>query len=223
AHARGIVHRDIKPANVMVGRYGEVTVMDWGIARVNGARDAAAAPGADAAAASSPFKTREGALIGTPAYMSPEQARGEAVDARSDVYSLSVMFFEMLTLTHYLDGRATLEAVLDGVKSVSPPFASFVASPHQARVPTELAHFLGKGLQKDPKDRFASVEEMIERLRRRAEGSFPIQCPVTFTKRTTALWTRFVDDHPAFMFVMPVLVPLALLAGVVLAVLRLVR
>jgi serine/threonine-protein kinase len=200
AHARGIIHRDIKPANVMVGRYGEVTVMDWGIARRKDGGDPAAAGGAATGPSPSdpdaPFRTMAGTLIGTPAYMSPEQARAEHLDERSDVYSLTVLLHEMLTLKHYLEGRASLEQILDGVKTVVPPFCILDGSPHQPTVPTELAHFVAKGLAKDPKNRFATVGDMIERLRRRADGDFPIQCPTTFTKVLAHGWLRWVDSHP---------------------------
>jgi serine/threonine-protein kinase len=197
AHARGIIHRDIKPANVMIGRYGEVTVMDWGIARLKTKADITS-DHAGPSDPKAPFGTLAGTLIGTPAYMSPEQARAEALDERSDVYSLSVLFHEMLTMTHYLDGATTLEQLLEGVKSVPAKHPVVTVSPFQPAVPTELSHFVMKGTAKDPRERFASVDEMIDRLRRRAGGDFPIQCPTTFTKRTTHRWLAWVDRHPYF-------------------------
>src|SRR5262249_52040558 len=123
AHTQGIVHRDIKPANVMVGRFGEVVLMDWGVAKPLAARRDAAA-GADAAIAGSSddararmFTTRVGSLIGTPAYMSPEQARGDNanVDARSDLYSAIVLLHELLGLQHCLHDKETLEAMFASI------------------------------------------------------------------------------------------------------------
>jgi len=199
AHARGIIHRDLKPANIMIGPFGEVVVMDWGLARRIDGRGHAAldpTPGAGAPADGDPFETRAGALLGTPAYMSPEQARGERLDARSDVYALSVMFHEMLCLEHYLEKAETLAAVLVGVQSQAPRAPSFVSHPHQSGAPMDLSHFVRKGYEKDPAKRYQSVTEMIDRLRRRAEGYIPIQCHVTFVKRLTSGWTHFVDRHP---------------------------
>ncbi|MGE5187122.1 MAG: serine/threonine-protein kinase [Acidobacteriota bacterium] len=92
AHARGIVHRDLKPANIMLGDYGEVYVLDWGIARVLGEADDAFALAADTGAG----ETQVGAILGTPAYMPPQQARGEQVGPPADVYSLGAILFEIL-------------------------------------------------------------------------------------------------------------------------------
>ena len=108
AHACGVVHRDLKPANIMVGDFGEVLVMDWGIAKVIGrAERTARERGDDEAGQATPdvssvrvdvssLATQHGSLLGTPAYMSPEQARGAAVDERSDIYSLGVILYEIL-------------------------------------------------------------------------------------------------------------------------------
>jgi serine/threonine-protein kinase len=198
AHARGIIHRDLKPANVMIGPFGEVMVMDWGLARRIDGRGAALdpVPGSASPASGDPFETRAGSLLGTPAYMSPEQARGEKLDVRSDIYALSVMFHEMLCLEHYLEKCTTLPAVLAAVQSESPRAPSFVSHPHQSGAPMDLSHFVRKGYEKDPSRRYQSVEEMIQRLRRRAEGYIPIQCHVTFLKRMTTAWTHLLDRRP---------------------------
>jgi eukaryotic-like serine/threonine-protein kinase len=109
AHTRGVVHRDLKPANVMLGDFGEVYVLDWGIAKVlSDAEPEIASAVGDAAA------TKAGALLGTPAYMAPEQLRGEndRVDARTDVYALGLILFELLTLTRARKAATLVELAL---------------------------------------------------------------------------------------------------------------
>jgi serine/threonine-protein kinase len=197
AHEKGVLHRDLKPSNVMIGPNGEVLVMDWGLARRLRANESPeSAPSSDDAGGGDGFATRAGAIMGTPAYMSPEQARGETLDARSDVYALSVLFHELLGLEHYLHAMPTASAMLVGVQVEKAKAVSFVASAHQPPAPMDLSHFIRKGLAKEKDARYQSVQEMIDRLRRRAEGYIPIECHVTFVKRVTTAWSHFVDRHP---------------------------
>jgi serine/threonine-protein kinase len=220
AHDRGYVHRDIKPANVMVGHHGEVFLMDWGIAKPVGATDDASPPARSSAGGGPQVTdrvtaTHAGTVVGTPAYMSPEQARGEPVDARSDVYSLCVLFHELLCLRHYLEHCKTLEAMLDGVQHAHASAPSFVPSPFQPPAPMDLSWFVRKGLAKHASGRFQSVHEMIDRLDARDEGLIPIQCPVTFTKRVSREMLRGVDRYPiAFTVVLSLLLLAGLAAGV---------
>jgi len=225
AHAQGVVHRDVKPANVMVGRFGEVVLMDWGIAKpIAERRDPAAiAEGAlktaDGGARDRLYATRVGSLIGTPAYMSPEQARGDnaKVDARSDLYSAMVLFHEMLGLEHYLAGKETLEGLLEAIKSEELGFFSLLSMPR--RPPGELVHLLAKGLHKDPARRFQSASELISALQAILEGKVQVQCHMTFTKRAFRELGRLVDRSPWIGFA----TLLGLVAAVVLAGVEIVR
>jgi eukaryotic-like serine/threonine-protein kinase len=223
AHANGIIHRDIKPANVMVGRYGEVMVMDWGIARrVRGedgpdpaeffpqarVEEPKAAPVVSKKSAEL-FRTRAGALVGTPAYMSPEQARGESLDERSDIYSLCVLLDELLGLRHYLDDARDLQQMLVGVQNTPVPMLITAKRKGQPVVPADLAWFVHKGVAKNPADRFPSVDAMIQRLRRRKEGDIPIQCQITFLLSVSNFFRRGILRNPT-------LVTLAMAATVLL-------
>ena len=229
AHARGIIHRDIKPANVMVGRFGEVMLMDWGLARpLNGSRSVPSSPEEDPARgpsrgpdkASARLRTRHGALLGTPMYMSPEQARGasDTLDQRSDLYSLCVLFHEFLTLNHYLAGKSTLEATLLGVIEETPTFAAWQLHPHQSRVPAELAHFLKFGLEKDPSERFQDVDTMIARLQANAEGLYDVRCAMTVGKRIAGEFQRFVNRSPYIALAAFIAAAVLLLFGLVTVV-----
>ncbi|MBX3268866.1 MAG: serine/threonine protein kinase [Sandaracinaceae bacterium] len=236
AHDRGIVHRDVKPANVMVGPYGEVVLMDWGIAKP---LDAAELPPLDetleeppAAAASSTrrrlVKTAASALVGTPAYMSPEQARGASdLDVRSDLYSACVVFHELMTLRHYLDDVTSVPGMLVGVMERSLPSVMSVAEwshPTQGPPPAEYMHFILRGMQKQPAARWPSANDMIGELEAALEGRIRVQCPTTFTKRMARESGRFVDRNPRLsIFVMLAAVSLVLfgLVGTVAAVVNL--
>jgi len=159
AHARGVIHRDLKPANVMVGEFGEVQVMDWGLAKVLGQQDAARvdathAPGADAGG--DPLATRDGTILGTPAYMPPEQAEGRIadLDQRSDVYALGAILYHLLVLVPPYVGESVWD-VLDQVtrgELVSP-----LDRVPERRVPWELSAAVMKAMAADPDARYPSV------------------------------------------------------------------
>ncbi|WP_375766066.1 serine/threonine protein kinase [Archangium gephyra] len=207
AHRKGFIHRDLKPANIMVGPYGEVTVMDWGLARrvrtpegsAQTAQSTGGAPSSLRDAAS--LQTQLGAVVGTPFYMSPEQARGQhdAVDERSDTYSLAVVFHELLFLRHYLDGRESLAEVLEGVQKEAPPVFADGSNPHQPPVPSELRWFLHKGFAKEPEQRYQSVDEMMMVLQGVMEGRIHVQCQRTLMKRGLHEALRSVDKHPVLL------------------------
>jgi len=215
AHSEGIIHRDIKPANIMVGAFGEVVLMDWGLAKSlredSPDFDSALAKNENATIAEGDtedaapntqtesgrmFQTQAGALLGTPAYMAPEQADGKPADERSDIYALGVVFHELITLTHYLSDKKTVAQVLAAIAETPVPLAAFVKSPHQGAVPADLAHFVKVSVAKDPAQRYQSVQAMLDRLDRRAEGDIPIECPMTAIKSTTIRFTKLLDSHP---------------------------
>ena len=200
AHERGVIHRDIKPANVMIGRFGEVVLMDWGVARpVGGAREGNAAdPSMLVAGDGRASATSVGSLIGTPLYMSPEQARGQndALDARSDLFSACVMFFEMLNLGHHrFEDVTSLPALLAAVQTTEPaPVTRMFRG--DAGVAPEYGHFLRRGLALDPASRWSSASEMIEELHAILDGRCRVQCMATFSKRMSREAGRAVDHSP---------------------------
>ncbi len=222
AHQQGFIHRDLKPANIMVGPFGEVTVMDWGLAKrlrapekhlgdaaISGPRDGTA------------LQTQLGAVMGTPLYMSPEQAIGahDTLDERSDLYSLCVIFHELLHLEHYLHGIDDLQSVLQGVKTKTPVLHVMTLRGRQYQVPAELDWFLKKGLEKDPAKRWASVAEMQDELQRIISGTCRVQCQRTFVKRVFGEAARVVDERPVMLIFASTAVMSLILAAIVKSVL----
>jgi serine/threonine protein kinase len=120
AHAQGVVHRDLKPANVLTGEFGETVVVDWGLAKdLQGANPEDADDVRAVGAPSLDVETRVGAVIGTPAYMSPEQAAGQPADQRSDVYAIGAMLYELLAQRPPYQ-RGSGEATVEGVRAGPP-------------------------------------------------------------------------------------------------------
>ena len=193
AHQNGVLHRDLKPANVMVGPDGEVFVVDWGLARAIRQEGGSVAEGRG-------LETQAGTIVGTPLYMAPEQARGEPATERSEVYALGVLLHEMLYLKHYLKDKLDVPAVLAGVGSVEPSFASPTS---QGPVPTEIMWILNDALKKDPSARIPDVATFLRRLRRRAEGDIEVHCPVTFMQHWNRRIARLLDRSPWLAVAMP--------------------
>jgi serine/threonine-protein kinase len=226
AHDKGIVHRDIKPANVMIGKFGEVLLMDWGVAK-SLRSNAPELPLESQPAPSSPratvraFETQLGSLVGTPLYMAPEQAAGKPTDERSDIYSVCLLLFELLYLRHPLANKSTLEEVLEGARTEEIDLLDRVSA-HQPPVPVELVWFLKRGLEKDPAKRRPSVREMIDVLDRRAEGEICVDCPVTLAKSASLKSATFIDKHPAIFMTLATCFALVFLTSLVLAIRSLV-
>jgi len=145
AHEVGVIHRDIKPQNIIIEATGGLKIMDFGIARLKEERG----------------MTAEGTVVGTPDYMSPEQARGHALDFRSDIYSTGVVLYEVFTGTLPFDGDSPLAVVLKHIQE--PPPSPQARNP---RVDPKISQIILKCMQKDPRERFQSVNDLYEALAR---------------------------------------------------------
>ncbi len=166
AHAKGVIHRDLKPDNVMIGRFGAVYVMDWGLARVLGkgrheervsvVQRVATEPGIGE-------KTQVGAVLGSPGYMPPEQALGkhDELDPRADIYALGLLLQELLTLTQPIPGNTQTSVLMAASKGERAPLVHVAGTP----LPPELCAVVRRATELEPPRRYPSAEAMAEDVR----------------------------------------------------------
>jgi len=152
AHQAGVLHRDIKPENVMFGKDGFVKVLDFGIAKFKEQQGPAAA--------ASIVDTEASVAAGTLSYMSPEQARGEALDARTDIFSLGILLFEMITGKRPFEGDNQTEMLRSLLDDEAPRL-----SVHRQGIPPDLERIVAKALSKNRDDRYQSARELLADLR----------------------------------------------------------
>ncbi len=169
---QGIIHRDIKPANIMLSSTGEVKVADFGLARITSDTE-----GVDA--------TQVGITMGTPLYMSPEQAEGEGVDPRSDIYSLGVTAYQMIAGRPPFEGETALSIAVQHLKREPEPLGEL-----RPGLPEPLVEIVHRMLKKEPASRFQSAAELLQELRALEIEGMEISWPTDVTGPTGADWGK---------------------------------
>ena len=164
AHQKGIVHRDLKPANVMVAKDGRVKVLDFGLAKVAGFGDAAQGD----SALPTELQTREGIVMGTLPYMSPEQVQGRVLDHRTDIFSLGVILHEMSTGRRPFEGQSAADLFAAILRDAVPPVTDM-----RTDLPGDLARVVRRCLEKDPGQRMQTARDVGNELRDSARAGSP--------------------------------------------------
>ena len=181
AHRLGVVHRDLKPQNIMIDKQGNARIMDFGIAR----------------SLESEGTTQPGVMIGTPEYMSPEQTEFREVDLRSDIYSLGIILFEMLTGRVPFEGETPISVAMKHKSEKPPNPAKF-----NPQIPEDLSQIILTCLEKDREKRYASAEKLLASLKAKEEGLpttervFPKWTPATEKDITVSFKPKKSADSP---------------------------
>ncbi len=161
AHEKGIVHRDLKPGNLMVTKDGHIKIIDFGLAKL-----VERVPSVNDADSDAQTKvkgdTQEGQVLGTVAYMSPEQARGQTVDHRTDLFSFGIVFYEMLTGETPFQGSSAVETMSAIINQPAPPVSRSVKGP----LAEALSRIVERCLEKDPEDRYQTAKDLLSEVRR---------------------------------------------------------
>jgi serine/threonine protein kinase len=163
AHARGISHRDLKPANIMVGADERVKILDFGLAKLHEHEPASGPPGATSLPTAEHL-TGEGRIVGTAAYMSPEQAEGKPLDHRTDIFSFGVILYEMATGERPFQGDTTISVIASIVKDTPRPVTDI-----NPALPRDIGRIIRRALVKDPDHRYQTVRDLgndLEDLKR---------------------------------------------------------
>ena len=161
AHEKGIIHRDLKPANIMVSKEGRVKVLDFGLAKLLIQDSDSGASSLETVA-----ETKEGTVIGTLHYMSPEQLQGKKLDSRSDIFSLGIIFFEMITGGKPFLGDSTAEIISSILRDTPEPITNL-----KADIPEQLDQMIKLCLMKHPNDRYQTVRDIYDHLKELSAGS----------------------------------------------------
>jgi eukaryotic-like serine/threonine-protein kinase len=210
AHSEGVVHRDLKPSNVLLGPFGETVVIDWGLAKDLRAVEAEGPgavpePGSAHARGSDSSLTQHGAVMGTPAFMAPEQARGELADERTDIYALGALLYTMLTggpPHHGASSDEVLDAVVAGKRV---PIAEV-----EPELPAELATIVEHAMAHDRHARYSTAKELADELRNFAAGKLV----ASHSYSTWHLVRRWIGRHRLPVGIATAAVVLLALTGV---------
>lgn len=208
AHAQGIIHRDLKPGNILVGAFGETVVIDWGLAKVRGSSGSDASQPSEPSGVVGPSSgddtTEFGTPIGTPAYMAPEQARGEPLDERADVYGLGALLYHVLSGRPPYSGASAREVLAQVHRGPPPPLAQLMP-----QLPPDLVAIVAKAMMPDPALRYPSAQSMAEDLRRFSAG----QLVSARVYSARALLRRWARKNRALVALAAVLLAVGVVAG----------